>query len=68
MYSLVEGFQIDRIISDVISENNRKFFKELDTISLKKITNYCYLNTYDKCCGTADCYFFTVIDYVYQEF
>ena len=39
MYSLVEGFQIGKIISDVISENKRKFFRELDTISLKKVTS-----------------------------
>ena len=68
MYSLVEGFQIDTIISDVISENKRKFFKELDAISLKKVTNYYYSNAYDKCCGTDDCYFCTIIDYVHQEF
>ena len=34
-------------------------FTELDTISLKKATNYCYSVTYDKCCGTDDCYLCT---------
>ena len=68
MYSLVEGFQIGKIISDVISENKRKFFRELDTISLKKVTSYCYSNNYDECCGTDNCYFCTIIDYVHQEF
>ena len=33
MYSFADGFQIDKIISDVISENKRKFFKELNRIS-----------------------------------
>ena len=41
MYSLVEGFQIDKITNQVISENKRKRFTELDTISLKIVTNYC---------------------------
>ena len=68
LYSLVERFQIDEIIVEVISENKRKLFTELDTISLKKVTNYCYSNTYDKSCGTDDCYFCTIIDYVHQEF
>ena len=68
MYSLVKGFQIDETISDVISENTRKFFKELDTISLNKVTNYCYSNTSDKCCSNDDCYFCTIMDYVHQEF
>lgn len=68
MYSLVEAFQIDKIIGDVISENKRKFFKELDTISLKKVTSYCYANTYDRCSGTDYLYFCTIIDFVRQEF
>ena len=68
MYSLVEGFQIDKIIGDVISENERKFFKKLDMISLKKVTNYCYANTYYRCCGTDYCYLCTSVDFVHQEF
>ena len=55
MYSLDEGYQIDKIISDAISGNERKPFTELDAISLKTVTNYCYSNTCDKCCGTDDC-------------
>ena len=68
MYLFVEGFQIDKIISDIISENKRKFFTELDIISLKKVTNYCHSNTCDKCCGTDDCFFCTIIDFIHQEF
>ena len=59
MYSLVEGFQIDKTIGEVISENEGKFFKELDTISLKMVRNYCYANTYYQRCGSGYCYFCT---------
>ena len=68
MYLFADGFRIDKIISDIISENKRKFFKELNRISLKKVVNYCYSNTYDKCCGTEECYFCTIVFYVNQEF
>ena len=68
IYSLVEGFQIDKVIGGVISENERKFFKKLDTISLKKVKNYCYTNTYYRCCGTDYYYFCTTVYFVHQEF
>ena len=68
MYSLDEGIQIDKIISDAISGNERKPFTELDAIYLKTVTNYCYSNTCDKFCGTDDCCFCTIIDFIHQEF
>ena len=64
----MQGYQIDETIGNSINENKKNFFQELDTPSLKKISRYCYSNTYDRCCGTNGCYFCVIIDYVHEGF
>ena len=64
----MQGYEIDEIIGNSIYENKIKFFIEVDTPSLKKISKYRYSNTYDRCCGTDGCYFCIILDYVHEEF
>ena len=64
----MQGYQIDEIIGNSIYENKIKFFQKVDGPSLKKISTYCYSNTYDCCCGKDGCYFCVIVDYVPEEF
>ena len=42
------------------------FFRELNTPSLKKISNYA--NTCYRCCCTDSCYYCVIVDYIHEEY
>ena len=66
MYSIVQGCQINHIIGNRIDENKKKFFRELDTPSLEKISNCA--ETCCRYCGTDGCYYCVIINYVHEEY
>ena len=68
MYSIKSGFEINEILEHGINAEKRKVFKELDNGSLNKILKCSYADTCGRCNGGAECYYYTIINYIHAEF
>ena len=66
-YEVPEGFLINFILRNKISEEDRYIFEELTNASLRKILQYCYGCTFQYCWGQDDCYHCTIILFINEE-
>ena len=66
-YQIPDGFLINHPLERVVGEEKCYIFCELDNKSLRRVMDYCYLNTAYTCVGTNNCYYCTVIEYVKDE-
>ena len=56
IYQIPDGYFINHLLQGKVGEDKRYIFRELKNVSLRRIMNYCYADTVDRCAGTDECY------------
>ena len=64
---LTFGFEVDNFLGDLINEEKAKIFANFDKASLNTVLEYFYSNTACRCLGTDECYYCSIICFVYKD-
>ena len=59
IYQIPGVYLINNLFQGKVGEDKCYIFRELN-VSLRRIIDYCYANTADRCAGTNRCYYCAV--------